>query len=1084
MISKPHVLTAKLSPPRIKSQCLFRSRLDDLFLQVIDYPVTLVQAEAGYGKSISLVTHLYVHFDPIAWYSVEDGERDPFQFLFYLIHALKTFDSKIGERSLRLLEQFDWTASVIQPCMTLLLNDLAELAPDPAILVLDDLHTVADLQEIQAILEMLIRYLPAHVHLVIGTRRTLELPAIKRLQSTYDLLVISKQDLLFTTEEISQLFQEQYGILLASEQLQDLQEQTEGWIIALQMVWKGLETGIELSELWRTQPETKRLLFHYLAEEVFDRQPALIRQFLQRTCILERMETDVCDWMMERNDCGEILVQLEREGLFVTGLGEGHYRYHRLFQQFLLTRSLLDDSEEQWFSLHHKAASYYQEKGEIPLALHHYYQAGESGQVVSLLLEWGVHFLQNGRFEMLRNWIDRLSSDVLQQHPQLLFWRGEIDRFSSRFSEAEHWYTLAEGGYIRLGDVLGRSQVYLGQAQLFLDTIQPVKAIRWLEKAVQVLGENYPEEKAKMLRLLAENHTNSGRLQEAEEMLKRAAQLVPGTPKDELDIRIHLRTGRLAAAKQMTLQIIEEEQKASGGYKKRIAKFHREKHLLLSLIQAFMGDVSASRLNAEHGIRIGRELQSPFVEAVGYMRLGHAQALAGRLEEAQVSYLRSIELSESLRVERGKVEALMGLCITSGLLGELEQAEQHGRTGLELALAVHDMWCANMIRLSLGLVRTTWGQYDEALPWLLEAEKGFQACGDRFCLANVRMWLAMLHERTGQETEFARVMPLFLKEVETSGYEYLFLRRTLFGPNDLQTLVPSLLLARDVLKVEAAEKLLGQMGCKGIQKHPGHTLRIYTLGKFAAYRGMDEVGRKEWKREKSRQLFQLLVTRRGQFLQREEIFDLLWPEADEKTAARDFKVALNALITAIEPDREARSESFFIERVDTGYRLQPSATVWIDRDEFEVRAEKGLSLAEQEIGTAGQISRQAIEELESALFLYKGDFLQDYPYQDWCADERERLRTLYLRVLESLARIYHKNGALNEAIGCCDRILSHDPCWEAAYQILMSCYHQLGNRSLVITTYKRCVTQLEDQLGVAPLESTTKLYQQLVRRRT
>lgn len=1076
-----HVLSSKLVPPRVKSKYLLRPRLDDLFRQAADYPVTIVQAEAGYGKSTALTAHLYPLFDRVVWYTVEENERDAFLFLYYLVHACKTIDPEIGERSLRFLVSADSPVSVISPCVTLLLNDLLERAPDPTLIVLDDLHAAAGVQEIQAILEMLIRYLPPQVHLVIGTRNALNLPAIERLRSTCDLLAVSKRDLSFTTEEIEQLFQEEYGIFLTSEQTQELQEQTEGWIIALQMIWKGLEKGVTLSELWKEQPETGRQLFHYLAEEVFERQPAPIRRFLERTCVLESMEPEICNLFTGRTDARDILSQLERNGLFVTETGAGQYRYHRLFRQFLLTRFLLGGSEEEWFALHRQAAAFYRQKGDCELALNHYYEARNLQAVLELLLERGTEFLQSGRLELLKDWIERLPSDMLQRHPILLFWRGEIDRVSSRFSEAGHWYTLAEGGFIRQGDVLGRSRVYRGQAQLYLDTIQPVKAIYWLEKAAEVLGDHHPEETAAVLRLIAENHTNSGRLQEAEEMLKRANRLLPGLPEDELDIRIHLRTGRLSSARQLIFEIIEEEQREGERPRKRIAKSHREKHLLLSLIDAFMGETASSRRNAEQGIRIGRELQSPFVEMVGHIRLGHAAVLSGRLEEAQESYLRSIEMSDSLNVERGKVEALMGLCITLGLAGEVERAQRYGRMGLERALVVQDLWSANLIRLSIGLVQTMWGQYEDALPWLLEAEKGFAACGDRFCLANVWLWLAVLYRNTRQEKEFSRVMTLLLREVEAGGYEFLFFKRTFFGPYDLQMIVPSLLQARDQLRLKTADDLLRRMGFKEIRKHPGYTLQIRTLGKFAVFRGAEEIGRKEWKREKSRQLFQLFVTRRGQFLQRDEICLLLWPDADENTANRDFKVALNALITAIEPEREAHSESFFIERLDTAYRLQQSASLWIDRDEFAARAEKGLALAEKARQTGAKAATEALEELEAAIALYAGDFLQDYPYEEWCADERERLRSLYLRALERTARIYQVQGDLHAAAGCCERLLAADPCWEPAYQILMSCYHQLGNRNLVIATYKKCAAQMEDKLGLTPMPETTKLYQRLVR---
>ncbi|MGB8954665.1 MAG: BTAD domain-containing putative transcriptional regulator [Tumebacillaceae bacterium] len=1086
MKDQRYVLSTKLVPPRVKLQCLRRRRLDELFMQVLDYPVTLVQADAGYGKSTALVAHLCSQYDHVAWFSLEEGERDTFLFMLYLIHSFRGIDATIGERSLRLLEEAESTASVLQPCLTLLLNDLVDHAPDPTILVLDDFHTVSGAGDIQAVMDLLVRHLPAHVHLVIGSRTALQIPSIKRLHATFDLLLIDKKELSFSADEIEQLFKNEYGMKLTSEQVAELQEQTEGWIIALQMVWKGLERGLDLPQVWRphteTGPGSGRRLFHYLAEEVFDRQPEEIQAFLHGTCVLAEMEPQTCDLLLGRTDSAAVLTQLERNGLFVTGVGTGHYRYHRLFQHFLVTHTKATCSPEQWSDLHRTLGAYYREQGDTQQALAHLHEAGDLEQTVELLVEAGHDLLQNGRAELMKGWIDSLPSPILEAHPQLLYWRGEIERVSSRFHEAVHWYTLAEGAYIQKGDALARSRVYRGQAQIFLDTIQPSKAVHWLQLAVHVLGDDYPEETAQLLRLLAENHTNSGQLQKAEELVTQADLLVPNTTRDELDIRIHLRTGRLRSAKAMTAAIVEEEERQAVRGRQRIAKSHREMHLLQSLIDAFLGEVESSRWNAEQGIRIGRDLQSPFVEAVGYIRLGHALVLADELQQAQEYYQLSMKMCEELLVERGKVESFMGLCSTAGLLGELEQAEAYARTGLELALQVEDHWCANLIRLSIGSSWALWGHDDEALPWLLDAAEGFAACGDSFCHANVQLWLAVIYHRSGQDARFAQVAAPLLETVAREGYEHLFLRRALFGPHDRQLTVPFLVAARDSLGLEEAEKLLRALGCRGVQNHPGYTLRVRMLGHFNLHRGMEEVGRKEWKREKSRQLFQLLVTRQGQLLQRDEIYERLWPDVDEKTANRDFKVAMNALSNVLEPKREARSDSFFIERVDTAYRLNRNAAIWVDAHEFTVLAERGLAQAERYRLANGGSADRIVQELEAALHLYQGDFLQHYPYLDWCADERDRLRTLHLRLLETLARLYQERGALQEAVTCCERILAADSCWEAAYQILMNCYHQLGNRTLVMSTYKKCVAQLDDHLGLSPLAETTRLYQRLVRR--
>lgn len=1067
-----YVLTTKLVPPRVKQQCLKRRRLDELFGSVIDYPVTLVQADAGYGKSTALVTHLCSQFDHVAWCSLEEGERDPLLFLQYLIRSVKAIDPALGESARQLLEDTEATTALLQPCLTLLLNDLAEAAPDPTILVLDDFHTVAHVPEIRTLTDLFLRYLPAHVHIVLGSRNALDTAAVKRLQATCDLLVIDKQDLAFGVDEIDELFRQEYGIGLTQEQAVELHEQTEGWIIALQMVWKGMERGVELPQLWRLQGQAGLPLFHYLAEEVFDRQPQEMQAFLARTSVLEAMSGPLCDLLLGREDGAQTLRHLESWGLFVTGSGVGgEYRYHRLFQQFLLEHSRSSLASEEWIELHRTAAGYYRERGDLQKALLHFDEAGDAEMVVQLLLERGQECLQNGRLELLKGWIDRLPSSVLEQHPQILLWRGEIERVMSRFHEAVHWYTLAEGAFIQKGDQLGRSYVYRGQAQVYLDTIQPGKATPWLHKAIDVLAERYPQERAAVLRLLAENYTNGGKLQEAQAYLQRAEQLVPSIERDELDVRLNMRSGRLKIAREMTLAILGKDSERGP---KRTAKSHREMTLLLALIDAMTGEIDSARTHAEQGIGVGQELRSPFVEMVGHIRLGHALGLAGELENAQEHYLRSVQMSDALCVERGKVEAMMGLCYTSGMLGDLEQANAYARSGLELALSVEDLWCANLIRLTIGGVWTSWGHDEEALLWLGDAESGFAACGDTFCLANTRLWLSVLYHRNDRHAEFAHTVRCLLDSVEEHGYFDLFERRTMFGPSDLQMLMPFLLAAREELKLEAAERLLKGMGGKHLQHHPGYTLRIRTLGHFEVYRGVEEVGRKEWKREKSRQLFQLLVTRQGQLLQRDEIYDLLWPDVDEKTANRDFKVAMNALANALEPKREARSDSFFVERVDTAYRLHRQAAVWVDSEEFKTVVERGLTAAERGNSTA------AIRDLQRALTLYRGDYLQYSPYLDWCSAERERLRTLYMRAHEVLASLKFERGDLPAVVRSAEAILDIDPCWEPAYRMLMMSYAQLGNRNLLISTYKTCVAHLEEQLGLEPMEETTRLYQKLV----
>ena len=79
----------------------------------------------------------------------------------------------------------------------------------------------------------------------------------------------------------------------------------------------------------------------FLAEEVLDRQPEEIRQFLLRSSILETLTGPLCEAVVNPDaqpGYGAVMLdRLEHAHLFITALDEKHewFRYHPLFADFL-----------------------------------------------------------------------------------------------------------------------------------------------------------------------------------------------------------------------------------------------------------------------------------------------------------------------------------------------------------------------------------------------------------------------------------------------------------------------------------------------------------------------------------------------------------------------------------------------------------------------------------------------------------------------------------------------------------------------------------------------------------------------------
>jgi DNA-binding SARP family transcriptional activator len=318
-----------------------------------------------------------------------------------------------------------------------------------------------------------------------------------------------------------------------------------------------------------------------------------------------------------------------------------------------------------------------------------------------------------------------------------------------------------------------------------------------------------------------------------------------------------------------------------------------------------------------------------------------------------------------------------------------------------------------------------------------------------------------------------QVMASLLPLASEQSYDCLWLRRTFLGPEDGEAALPLLIEARRRgIETAYAHRLLSALGLGDIEYHPGYTLSVRTLGPFGVWRGPHPLGARDWQREKARQIFQLFLTERGQWLHREQVVDRLWPHLPPEAAERDFKVALNALNHALEPARPPGAAPFFLVRRGTQYGLNPAARLSVDADLLEHL----VGGQDPDPAPEARVERGALRQ---ALALYEDDYLPDCLYEDWSAPTRERLHSLYLAGAERLAGLALQAAAWDEVVDVCQAILARDRCWEPAYRLLMRAHAGQGNRSQVGQTYQRCAAVLREELDVEPSAETVDLYEKL-----
>ncbi|MFT4414858.1 BTAD domain-containing putative transcriptional regulator [Fredinandcohnia humi] len=1074
MGAKIHVLQTKITPPNLKEHILRRPSLMKKMKTIPKYPLTILHSGAGYGKTTALASFVHDQKTKSCWYSVGNNDDDIIPFLTYVVYAIRKHYHGFGTELLLYVENIERYVrdEEIRTLCSLFINEITILETKVTLFI-DDYHLIQHSSSIDQWMTWLLQHLPINFHLVLSSRVRPNWEFLTTMMVRGEVLEIKQHDLMFSFDEVEVLLSDLYDGELNEKEIEKIFSITEGWIIAIGMIRQQLSSEGSIEMILNNKSQSLDELFRFLAMEVFMKQPPMVQQFLENTCIFEELNGKVCDEVLGIRSSGEMLKELSDHNLFLLSIGEGQYRYHALFKEFLEQR-LYSTNERHFYNLHVQTARYYMRIREYNHSIYHLEAVEDFEKVAEILHHYGEKMIKNGQLEGLLDRLKNIPEPLMNHYYLLWLYKGEALRYRCSYKEAEDCYVKAIKMATAAKDYQGLSKAFEGQAKIYLDTIQPGKAERYLQQAIETLEQNETsssEDKSRLYQLMAENLANAGQPLKAKKWYEKGKELNIPLLDGNLEARLYLRTGKLVEAKKILLQKKVSEQVDNTVH---LQQSHRETNLLLSLIEAFIGNGQRAKELAESGIKQGVQFQAPFVEACGWIRMGHAVQLLDKydISLATQCYETALEIMDELNVSRGKAEPLMGLCILYGNKGLYDKAIETGNKALEETETVKDEWLSALILLCMGITSVLNEKWESARIYLGRCEKLFASCGDQYGIVMTGLWYSFLYYNQKDVTAFNDAISSFLKKMQVGNYEFILTKRTTFGPEDLYNVVPLLLDAQqEGIHFQYVNQLLNDLGYSNITSHPGYTLRIQTLGKFRVWLGNNEVEESDWQRGKAKELLELFVTKRNLLLAKEEIFSILWPEQDENSAARDFKVALNALNNALEPNRVARSTPFFIHRVGSSYGLNQQAGYQLDIIEFEEWIHAGLLEKDTD---------QVIKCLQRALEFYKGDYLPNRRYEDWCLNERKRLQVLFLRGAERISQAFVQTMQYDEAIYWCEQILEKERTWEEAYRLLMFCYYQKNNRPQAMKWYKRCLNALDEELGVEPMQPTQQMYEMIL----
>lgn len=443
------LLATKLYFPPARPALVKRPRLVERLQAGLRGPLTLISAPAGSGKS-TLVSEWRSGPGaeyPAAWVALESDDNDPARFFHYLIASLDGLQPGLMAEILPLLQASEMPAQEI--ILTHLINALHGYGRD-LVVVLDDYHLIAA-ASLHSGLTYLIEHIPNHVHLALLTRSDPPLP-LARMRARGQLTEIRAEHLRFSPEECSQFLNQVMGLHLSSEQVAALEKRTEGWIAGLQLAALSMQGRGDVQGFVAAFTGSHHYIMDYLTEEVLNRQPERVRDFLLQTSILDRLSGPLCEAVSEQSGGQATLEGLAHSNLFLIPLDDerGWFRYHHLFAELLRNRLKCSDPDLAP-QLHRRAAAWFESRGMLAEASEHSFAAQEYEEVRRMLRAYFPGWFHTENRGRLLQWFEAFPRDFLQAEPWLcvvyawLVWgRGKTDL-------AEAYLDFAEQALERLG---------------------------------------------------------------------------------------------------------------------------------------------------------------------------------------------------------------------------------------------------------------------------------------------------------------------------------------------------------------------------------------------------------------------------------------------------------------------------------------------------------------------------------------------------------------------------------------------------------------------------------------------------------
>ncbi len=425
-----------------KTELLRRKHLDRVLSAIYDYPLTIIEAPIGFGKTTAVRGFLKAERNTPLWITflnTGDSTLPWSNFTAQLSRLDETVSAKL--KALGVPTDIPQVEKVLS-----LLNSIA--FPAKTVLVIDDFHLSPDISISRFLLRIIMEQMD-NLHIVIITRDTTHLD-FSELFSKGLCYIISQQQLKFSDDEVHTYCRMMVDGI-SEAKIKKISEYSDGWISLIYMILLALENGVPVGMNDSIDELVEKTLF-----KPYDEQ---IRSFLLKLSFMDVFSAKQAQFVTGDEKAAELLKKLRKENAFVYyDQASQTYKIHNILLDFL--RMKRHFNQEALRELYLRLGEWELSCNNFITAYGYFYKAGDVERIL-------VHL-----------------NDPANIRNELTGFEGSFEMFNKAPRELLYQYPLAYLQHILLS-------IVRGNAETIADCSKRLDSLKKAYESMENIDEEY-----------------------------------------------------------------------------------------------------------------------------------------------------------------------------------------------------------------------------------------------------------------------------------------------------------------------------------------------------------------------------------------------------------------------------------------------------------------------------------------------------------------------------------------------------------------------------------------------------------------